>query len=127
MTQTLGGVTIDYVQSERISRQSNLMIFTLPGQATPFVFDFMGAQTNVTISGVRVDTAANIQAFCDSLTALINGAQSNISYTPVSISASAFNVYVDSIEINIEKADFKTGGGANSCTAAYTINLVVSQ
>lgn len=123
---TLGGVTIDHVQSERINRQSNLLIFTLPGSATPFVFDFMGAQTTVTISGQRVDSAANIQAFCDSLTGLVNGAQDSISYTPVSISAGALTVYVDSVEISMDKADFKTGA-SGSCIANYTVNLVVSQ
>lgn len=121
MVYKLAGVTLAYISGEVPRKSANLDPFTMPRADSnqTLVWDFNGAQLEITLDGKLVDTtipglSAQVIAFLNK----ISGQQSIVLYESEILGNK--NVKIDSIDFNYEIT--QTG----TLTTKYTIRLIES-
>ena len=134
MTYTLartspGTITLPNIQSETCRILSTVIVLPLPTQssANTDVFDFGGVTEEITLTGKKIDTLANIKTFIDyftGATAFINGDQSTSGNSTLTSDCrtSTISCKVDSFDYTI---NFGTGSSGNTI-CEYTVKLVRS-
>jgi hypothetical protein len=134
MTYTLartspGTITLPNVQSETGRIISTIIVLPLPTQssANTDVFDFGGATEEITISGKKIDTLANIKTFIDyftGTTGFINGDQSTSGPSTLTSDCRTSTILckVDSFDYTI---NFGMGSSGNTI-CEYTVKVIRS-
>lgn len=117
MVYQIGSITdLGVIIEERISKESNIMITSMPlsDASKAMAFDIDGAVQTYTLRGKYVDTESNIKTFVNNIRSLISGNQS-------STLTFKSNIH-DDVKVKILSLDISYSAG--SISVEYTIKMV---
>lgn len=94
------------VRNETVNKDAQLFQMPMPGYDSRFLIalDLFGAQRTIRIDGTYIGNSVQIASFIAELDALINGNQTNRTYTS-DVSGKSYSVVIQTIEFKRSEAE----------------------